>query len=258
MQNREKERQKETQRRETVEQQIHKHTTEINRQGTQIHALSTKIIEQRHETIERDKGTISGKGFVFDVLDTQKIGDHHGHFGVVKEGALKIDTKVKAHIDEDFRKKIVPNHSATHLLQAALKQILGDHIEQKGSLVKENRLRFDFSHSKQVSAEEIIAIEDLVNIQIEKNSKSVTEVMTIEQATKKGAIAFFGEKYGEEVRVLDLGEGFSVELCGGTHVKTTGEIGLMKIISESGISAGVRRIEAVTGVGATLLLQELE
>jgi alanyl-tRNA synthetase len=205
-----------------------------------------------------DKGTISGKGFVFDVLDTQKIGDHHGHFGAVKEGTLKIDTKVKAHIDEDFRKKIVPNHSATHLLQAALKQILGDHIEQKGSLVKENRLRFDFSHSKQVSAEEIIAIEDLVNIQIEKNSKSVTEVMTIEQATKKGAIAFFGEKYGEEVRVLDLGEGFSVELCGGTHVKTTGEIGLMKIISESGISAGVRRIEAVTGIGAALLLQELE
>ena len=205
-----------------------------------------------------DKGTISGKGFVFDVLDTQKIGDHHGHFGVVKEGNLKIDTKVKAHIDEDFRKKIVPNHSATHLLQAALKKILGDHIEQKGSLVQENRLRFDFSHSKQVSAEEIIAIEDLVNTQIEKNSKSITEVMTIEQATKKGAIAFFGEKYGEEVRVLDLGEGFSVELCGGTHVKTTGEIGLMKIISESGISAGVRRIEAVTGIGAALLLQELE
>jgi len=205
-----------------------------------------------------DKGTISGKGFVFDVLDTQKIGDHHGHFGVVKEGELKIDAKVKAHIDEGFREKIVPNHSATHLLQAALKKILGDHIEQKGSLVEENRLRFDFSHSEPVTAEEIIDIEDLVNLQIEKNTKSVTEVMTIEEATKKGAIAFFGEKYGEEVRVLDLGEGFSVELCGGTHVKATGEIGLMKIISESGISAGVRRIEAVTGIGATLLLQELE
>ena len=205
-----------------------------------------------------DRGTISGKGFVFDVLDTQKIGDHHGHFGVVREGNLKKDTKVKAHIDESFREKIVPNHSATHLLQAALKKTLGDHIEQKGSLVGENRLRFDFSHSEQVSAEQIVDIEDLVNLQIEKNSKSVTEVMTIEEATKKGAIAFFGEKYGEEVRVLDLGEGFSVELCGGTHVKTTGEIGLMKIVSESGISAGVRRIEAVTGIGATLLLQELE
>ena len=205
-----------------------------------------------------DKGTISGKGFLFDVLDTQKIGDHHGHFGVVKQGDLKIDSKVKAHIDESFRERIVPNHSATHLLQAALKQILGEHIEQKGSLVEENRLRFDFSHPRQVNAKEIIDIEDLVNLQIEKNSKSVTEIMTIEEATKKGAIAFFGEKYGEKVRVLDLGEGFSVELCGGTHVKTTGEIGLMKVISESGISAGVRRIEAVTGIEATLLLQELE
>ena len=205
-----------------------------------------------------DKGTLSGKGFRFDVLDTQKIGDHHGHFGVVKEGELKINSKVLAHIDEDFRNKVVPNHSATHLLQAALKKILGDHIEQKGSLVEESRLRFDFAHSKPVSKEEIAKIEDLINLQIEKNTKSVTKVMTIEEATKKGAIAFFGEKYGEEVRVLDLGEGFSVELCGGTHVTKTGEIGLMKIINESGISAGVRRIEAVTGVGATLLLQELE
>ena len=205
-----------------------------------------------------DKGTLSGKGFKFDVLDTQKIGDHHGHFGFVKEGELKINSKVLAHIDEDFRNKVVPNHSATHLLQAALKKILGDHIEQKGSLVEESRLRFDFAHSKPVSTEEITEIEDLINLQIEKNTKSVTKVMTIEEATKKGAIAFFGEKYGEEVRVLDLGEGFSVELCGGTHVTKTGEIGLMKIINESGISAGVRRIEAVTGVGATLLLQELE
>ena len=205
-----------------------------------------------------DKGTLSGLGFKFDVLDTQKIGDHHGHFGVVKEGELKINSKVLAHIDEDFRNKIVPNHSATHLLQAALKKILGDHIEQKGSLVEENRLRFDFAHSKPVSTDEVRDIEDLINLQIEKNTKSVTKVMTVEEATKKGAIAFFGEKYGETVRVLDLGEGFSVELCGGTHVKKTGEIGLMKIISESGISAGVRRIEAVTGVGATLLLQDLE
>ena len=205
-----------------------------------------------------DRGTLNGKGFKFDVLDTQKIGDHHGHFGVVKEGELKINSKVLAHIDEDFRNKVVPNHSATHLLQAALKKILGDHIEQKGSLVEESRLRFDFAHSKPVSTEEITKIEDLINLQIEKNTKSVTKVMTIEEATKKGAIAFFGEKYGEKVRVLDLGEGFSVELCGGTHVTKTGEIGLMKIINESGISAGVRRIEAVTGVGATLLLQELE
>ena len=205
-----------------------------------------------------DKGTISGSGFKFEVLDTQKIGDHHGHFGVVKEGKLKINSKVEAHIDEDFRGRIVPNHSATHLLQAALKKILGDHIEQKGSLVEDNRLRFDFAHSEQVSPEELVEIEDLVNLHIAKNTESVTKVMSLEEATKKGAIAFFGEKYGEEVRVLDLGEGFSVELCGGTHVNKTGEIGLMKIISESGISAGVRRIEAVTGIGATLLLQEVE
>ena len=205
-----------------------------------------------------DKGTISGSGFKFEVLDTQKIGDHHGHFGVVKEGKLKINSKVEAHIDEDFRGRIVPNHSATHLLQAALKKILGDHIEQKGSLVEDNRLRFDFAHSEQVSPEELVEIEDLVNLHIAKNTESVTKVMSLEEATKKGAIAFFGEKYGEEVRVLDLGEGFSIELCGGTHVNKTGEIGLMKIISESGISAGVRRIEAVTGIGATLLLKELE
>ncbi len=205
-----------------------------------------------------DKGTISGSGFKFEVLDTQKIGDHHGHFGVVKEGKLKINSKAEAHIDEDFRGRIVPNHSATHLLQAALKKVLGDHIEQKGSLVEDNRLRFDFAHSEQVSPEELVEIEDLVNLHIAKNTESVTKVMSLEEATKKGAIAFFGEKYGEEVRVLDLGEGFSVELCGGTHVNKTGEIGLMKIISESGISAGVRRIEAVTGIGATLLLQEVE
>ena len=125
-------------------------------------------------------------------------------------------------------------------------------------MVEDNRLRFDFAHSEQVSPEELVEIEDLVNLHIAKNTESVTKVMSLQEATKKGAIAFFGEKYGEEVRVLDLGEGFSVELCGGTHVNKTGEIGLMKIISESGISAGVRRIEAVTGIGATLLLQEVE
>tara|TARA_Y100001970_G_scaffold158998_1_gene194396 strand:+ start:13668 stop:16271 length:2604 start_codon:yes stop_codon:yes gene_type:complete len=205
-----------------------------------------------------DKGTISGNGFRFDVLDTQKIGDHHGHFGVVKQGELKINSKVKAHIDKDFRGRVVSNHSATHLLQAALKKILGDHIEQKGSLVEEGRLRFDFAHSKQVSSKEITEIENLVNLQIEKNIKSVTEIMTIEEATKKGAIAFFGEKYGEKVRVLNIGDGFSIELCGGTHVKSTGEIEIFKFTSESGISAGVRRVEAVTGKKALDLLREYE
>jgi len=205
-----------------------------------------------------DKGKIIGKDFIFSVLDTQKVGDHFGHLGIVEEGEITKKSKVKTEIDEDLRSRTVLNHSATHLLQAALKKILGEHIEQKGSLVDSNKLRFDFTHPKGVSKEEILEVEDLINIQIDKNTISTTELMTIEEAEKKGAIAFFGEKYGEEVRVLNIGEGFSVELCGGTHVNQTGDIGFMKITNESGISAGVRRIEAVTGLGAEELSQELQ
>ena len=205
-----------------------------------------------------DKGKIIGKDFIFSVLDTQKVGDHFGHLGIVEEGEITKKSKVKTEIDEDLRSRTVLNHSATHLLQAALKKILGEHIEQKGSLVDSNKLRFDFTHPKGVSKEEILEVEDLINIQIDKNTVSTTELMTIEEAEKKGAIAFFGEKYGEEVRVLNIGEGFSVELCGGTHVNQTGDIGFMKITNESGISAGVRRIEAVTGLGAEELSQELQ
>jgi len=204
-----------------------------------------------------DKGKIIGKDFIFSVLDTQKVGDHFGHLGIVEEGEITKKSKVKTEIDEDLRSRTVLNHSATHLLQAALKKILGEHIEQKGSLVDSKKLRFDFTHPKGVSKEEILEVEDLINIQIDKNTVSTTELMTIEEAEKKGAIAFFGEKYGEEVRVLNIGEGFSVELCGGTHVNQTGDIGFMKITNESGISAGVRRIEAVTGLGAEELSQEL-
>jgi len=205
-----------------------------------------------------DKGKIIGKDFIFSVLDTQKVGDHFGHLGIVEEGEITKKSKVKTEIDEDLRSRTVLNHSATHLLQAALKKILGEHIEQKGSLVDSKKLRFDFTHPKGVSKEEILEVEDLINIQIDKNTVSTTELMTIEEAEKKGAIAFFGEKYGEEVRVLNIGEGFSVELCGGTHVNQTGDIGFMKITNESGISAGVRRIEAVTGLGAEELSQELQ
>ena len=205
-----------------------------------------------------DKGKIIGKDFIFSVLDTQKVGDHFGHLGIVEEGEITKKSKVKTEIDEDLRSRTVLNHSATHLLQAALKKILGEHIEQKGSLVDSNKLRFDFTHTKGVSKEEILEVEDLINIEIDKNTISTTELMTIEEAEKKGAIAFFGEKYGEEVRVLNIGEGFSVELCGGTHVNQTGDIGFMKITNESGISAGVRRIEAVTGLGAEELSQELQ
>ena len=178
--------------------------------------------------------------------------------GVVEEGVITKSSFANAEIDEGLRVRTVLNHSATHLLQAALRRVLGEHIEQKGSLVDSNKLRFDFTHSKSISKEEILEVENLINNEILKNTRSTTELMTIEEAEKKGAIAFFGEKYGKEVRVLNIGEGFSVELCGGTHVEQTGDIGFMKITSESGISAGVRRIEAVTGLGARELLKELQ
>ena len=205
-----------------------------------------------------DKGFIFGNGYLFNVIDTQKLGDHFGHIGVLQKGDLKVGDSVEAKIDEDLRNKTVLNHSATHLLQASLRKILGDHVEQKGSLVDSHKLRFDFTHSKSLSEEEKNQIEDLIAIEISKNTRSVIEIMSMEEAQEKGAIAFFGDKYGEEVRVLNLGEGFSVELCGGTHVKETGEIESMKITSESGISAGVRRIEAVTGEGAKELLGSLK
>ena len=143
-------------------------------------------------------------------------------------------------------------------MHAALRQVLGEHVEQKGSLVEESRLRFDFAHNDSIESGDLEAIEDLINSEITKDTKSVTEILPINEAIEKGAVAFFGDKYGDEVRVLNIGNGFSIELCGGTHVERTGEIGVMKITSESGISAGVRRIEAVTGAGATFLLDELE
>jgi len=205
-----------------------------------------------------DKGTIFGKNFIFSVTDTQKVGDYFGHIGSVKTGKVQKNNKVKAAINEEFRNKIVRNHSATHLLQASLKKILGEHIEQKGSSVDDKRLRFDFTHSQSISKEELLNIEDLINHEIFKNISTITESMTLKEAEKKGAISFFGDKYGQEVRVLDLGEGFSIELCGGTHVDKTGDIGFLKIISESGVSAGVRRIEAVTGLGAQRLLLDLQ
>ena len=204
-----------------------------------------------------DIGTISSKEFTFKVLDTQKVGDHFGHIGIVEKGEIKKNTKVQAQINKKIRKKIALNHSATHLLHASLRKVLGDHVEQKGSLVDSQKLRFDFTHSKSISEEDILKVEDLINDEIIKNSPSKIEILTMDEAQKKGAIAFFGDKYGEEVRVLDLGEGFSIELCGGTHVKKSGDIGFMKIISESGISAGVRRIEAVTGGGAKDLFNKL-
>ena len=205
-----------------------------------------------------DKGLIKSNGSIFDVFDTQKKGDHFLHLGVVKSGTFKKKDPVEAEINQQYRDRVKSNHSATHLLHASLRTILGDHVEQKGSLVDDSRLRFDFAHNSSIEKENLDAIENLVNEEIAKDIESLTETLPIDEAIKKGAIAFFGDKYGDDVRVLNIGNGFSVELCGGTHVKRTGEIGLMKIISESGISAGVRRIEAVTGQGANFLLDELE
>ena len=199
-----------------------------------------------------DHGSISIKGSQFQVSDTQKQASNaFEHYGIQLIGSLKVGDKVEAKIDLKRRKKIMNNHSATHLLHEALRQILGDQVHQKGSLVESDKLRFDFSHDDVVSRSEIDKIELLVNEQILGNSKVTTEETDIDSAKDKGAMALFGEKYGDLVRLLTMGdENFSVELCGGTHVERLGDIGRFKIISESGISAGIRRIEAITGIEA--------
>ena len=199
-----------------------------------------------------DHGSISIKGSQFQVSDTQKQASNaFEHYGIQSIGSLKVGDKVEAKIDLKRRKKIMNNHSATHLLHEALRQILGDQVHQKGSLVESDKLRFDFSHDEVVSRSAIDKIELLVNEQILGNSKVTTEETDIDSAKNKGAMALFGEKYGDLVRLLTMGdENFSVELCGGTHVERLGDIGRFKIISESGISAGIRRIEAITGIEA--------
>ncbi len=197
-----------------------------------------------------DTGIISGDGFLFEVTDCVKEGSSHLHQGVLKKGALKIGVEAHARVDAARRQATRLNHSATHLLHAALREILGEHVTQKGSLVDAERLRFDFSHFEAVTPEQLQEIEDRVNEQVRINSEVRTEVCAMDEAKGKGAMMLFGEKYGEEVRVLTMGEGFSVELCGGTHAGRTGDIGLFRIVAETGIAAGVRRIEAVTGQGA--------
>ena len=205
-----------------------------------------------------DTGQIKFQESIFEVQDTQKKGDHYLHLGFMKSGKLTLKDEVSAEIDSKGRKRIKSNHSGTHLLHAALREVLGDHVEQKGSLVDQSKLRFDFTHSKSIETEEIAKIENLINEQILLNSETVTEILPIDEAIERGAIAFFGDKYGDEVRVLNIGDNFSVELCGGTHVNMTGEIELLKITSESSVSAGIRRIEAVTGEAANHLLDHLE
>ncbi|WP_099125408.1 alanine--tRNA ligase [Xenorhabdus stockiae] len=193
-----------------------------------------------------DTGKLSGTEGVFEVTDTQKYGQAIGHIGKLISGSLTVNTAVNAEVDVARRNNIRLNHSATHLLHSALRQILGEHVSQKGSLVNDKYLRFDFSHFEAMKPEQIRLVENLVNEEVRKNSSIITDVMDLEEAKTKGAMALFGEKYDEKVRVLSMGE-FSTELCGGTHASHTGDIGLFRITSESGTAAGIRRIEAVTG-----------
>jgi len=196
-----------------------------------------------------DTGELKTDHGSFDVTDTQKYGQAIGHIGKLAAGKLRVGDRLSAQVDQARRARILLNHSATHLLHAALRQVLGDHVAQKGSLVNDKYLRFDFSHFEAMKPQEIRRVEEIVNAQIRRNLPIDTNIMELEAARAKGAMALFGEKYDDHVRVLSMGD-FSTELCGGTHASRTGDIGLFRIVSESGTAAGVRRIEAVTGEGA--------
>ena len=197
-----------------------------------------------------DRGELFAGDVFFEVEDTKKQGQSHIHLGVLRTGTLKVGDVVRAVVDQKRRHDIARNHSATHLLHAALRKILGAHVLQKGSLVESNRLRFDFSHNDALDTNQIKEIQRLVNTKILDNDETQVQVMPLEKAKSSGAISLFGEKYEDVVRVLNIGGEFSCELCGGTHVERTGDIGAFKITSESGIASGVRRIEATTGIGA--------
>jgi alanyl-tRNA synthetase len=196
-----------------------------------------------------DTGILATATARFTVRDTRKIGASFAHAGVLESGELRVGTQVQAEVDGTRRQSIALNHSATHLLHAALREVLGKHVQQKGSLVAPDRLRFDFAHTQPVSADELRRVEDLVNTAIRRNAPAETRVMALDEAVAAGAMSLFGEKYENDVRVLSIGD-FSMELCGGTHVERAGDIGFFKIISESGVAAGVRRVEAVTGQAA--------
>ncbi|MEE8294791.1 MAG: DHHA1 domain-containing protein, partial [Sphingomonadales bacterium] len=208
-----------------------------------------------------DTGTLSGAKSSVLITDTQKKLDTLViHLGTVKDGSISVGDAIHLHVDHERRLKIRANHSVTHLLHKALRKVLGDHVTQKGSLVAEDHLRFDISHPKQINREELAAIEADVNAQIRTNTRVMTHLMEPEEAIKAGALALFGEKYGDEVRVVQMGteagDTYSVELCGGTHVRATGDIGLFKITHESAIAAGVRRIEGLTGAAALEYLNQ--
>ncbi|MFZ1909585.1 MAG: alanine--tRNA ligase [Burkholderiales bacterium] len=205
-----------------------------------------------------DRGEMVGPAGTFAVSDTQKIqAEVFGHHGAQLTGRLKLGDEVSAQVDVTSRRRAMWNHSATHLMHAALRKVLGAHVQQKGSLVDAQRTRFDFSHAQPMTADEIRKVEALVNDAIRRNLEVRARIMKFDDAIKAGALAFFGDKYGDEVRVLSMGD-VSTELCGGTHVARTGDIGLFKIVSESGVAAGIRRVEAVTGEGALEYVQDLE
>jgi alanyl-tRNA synthetase len=204
-----------------------------------------------------DRGVLINGNARFEVQDTQKQGAAFAHFGSLVAGSLRVGDTVHGEVDAARRRATMLNHSATHLLHAALRQVLGEHVQQKGSLVNPERLRFDFAHFEPVSSAQIETLEQIVNEQIRSNAAVETRLMSIAQAMESGAVALFGEKYGDEVRVLSIGD-FSVELCGGTHVERAGDIGLFKIVNETGIASGVRRIEAVTGDAALAYIGETE
>ncbi|HYD80726.1 MAG TPA: DHHA1 domain-containing protein, partial [Paucimonas sp.] len=204
-----------------------------------------------------DTGELRNAAARFLVEDTLKIqADVFGHHGRVAEGSIKVGDTLNAKVDAEKRARTVRNHSATHLMHKALREVLGSHVQQKGSLVNAERTRFDFAHNGPLTQEQIRKVEALVNAEILANHPTQARVMPIEEAQKVGAMMLFGEKYGDEVRVLDIGS--SRELCGGTHVQRTGDIGLFKIVAESGVAAGVRRVEAITGENALAYLQSLE
>jgi alanyl-tRNA synthetase len=205
-----------------------------------------------------DRGELVAAGGTFVVADTQKIqADVFGHHGSVQAGRLAIGDRVSARVDVGLRTRAMLNHSATHLMHAALRAVLGDHVQQKGSLVDAERTRFDFSHDRPLTAEQIRRVEAMVNDAIRSNVPVTARIMKFDDAIRSGALAFFGDKYGDEVRVLSMGE-HSTELCGGTHVARTGDIGLFKIVAEGGVAAGVRRVEAVTGPGAVAVVQQMD
>jgi alanyl-tRNA synthetase len=240
----------------------------LYREGTQVEELragdsGTVVLDRTPFYAESggqvgDRGEIVGATGTFVVADTQRIRPEvFGHHGRLATGALRVGDEVSARVDMALRSRTMRNHSATHLLHAALRQVLGPHVQQKGSRVDEHRTRFDFSHNKPLTREEIRRVEALVNAEIRANDEVAARIMKFDEAIRAGALAFFGDKYGDEVRVVAMGD-FSTELCGGTHVRRTGDIGFFKIVSESGVAAGVRRIEAVTGEGALAWAQAVE